>query len=65
MATAPQTKLTKEERKILTNGLDMLSSSLKRSAKAAKGMTIREAFETEAAAVDRLTAKLNTGELDL
>lgn len=67
MATTPnqRTALTAEERKLLTNGLDMLSTSLNRSAKAAKGTTIKDAFETEARKVTNLANKINSGELEL
>lgn len=58
-------KITKEERAVLTNGLDMLYTSLMRSAKSAKSTALRDAFELEAQRVMNLTSKLNSGELQL
>lgn len=58
-------KITKEERTVLTNGLDMLYTSLMRSAKSAKSSSLRDAFEIEAQKVNNLTSKLNSGELEL
>lgn len=60
-----QNKITKEERAVLTNGLDMLYTSLMRSAKSAKSTALRDAFELEAQRVMNLTSKLNSGELQL
>lgn len=58
-------KITKEERAVLTNGLDMLYTSLMRSAKSAKSSSLRDAFEIEANKVMQLQSKLTSGELEL
>lgn len=58
-------KITKEERAVLTNGLDMLYTSLMRSAKSAKAASLRDAFEIEARKVETLSNRLNSGELEL
>lgn len=65
MATQTPNKVSKEERKLLLQGLQMLHTSAERSAKSAKSDTIRDAYEAEAGKLGTLINRLTSGELEL
>lgn len=63
--TQQPNKLTKDERVIIGNALEMQHTSLARSARTAKAGSVQDAFKAEAAKVQALIHRINTGELDL
>lgn len=65
MATTNGKQLTKEERATLTQGLEMLETSHRRAAKAAKAPAVADAISLEAAKVANLKNRITSGELDL
>lgn len=65
MATSSPRKLSKAEREILINALDMLAKSQERAARAATGEAVRVAYVDEAAKTNGLRSVLTSGELEL